>query len=76
MREKYRLCLLVVSFFSLLCWAYSVGIQFFLDGNAVYWELAWWLPWLRIDYFGEAGFVVSFLCAVAWALTSESKSHL
>ena len=73
-RMKYRDALLVISFFSLLCWVYATAMQL-IDMQRAYWALTWWLPWVRIDYFGETGFIVAFLCAIAWALTSESESH-
>ena len=65
-----RRLLLVVSFYGLLCWGYVIAMQI-AHPNSVYWEFVWWLPWLRMDYFGEAAFVVSLACAIMWALSSE-----
>jgi hypothetical protein len=69
-----RPLLLVLSFYALLCWAYVVALQI-TDTSSVYWELAWWLPWVRMDYFGESAFVMSFVFAVMWVLSSEEPKR-
>jgi hypothetical protein len=70
-----RRLLLVVSFYGLLCWGYVIAMQI-ANRDSVYWDLFWWLPGFRIDYFGEAAFVISLACAIIWALSPEpSKDH-
>ena len=65
-----RLCL-VGCFYGLLMWGYTVAMQL-RDERTIYYALAWWLP-IRLDYFGEIGFVVSFLFAMVLALRHEEK---
>ena len=39
------------------------------------WDLVWWLPRLRLDYFGEVAFVIAFAYAVTWALSPEPSKR-
>ncbi len=55
--------------YSLAVWLYVVAMQL-ANADAVYWGLAWWLP-VRLDYLGEAGFVLSFVFALLWQRTKE-----
>jgi len=50
--------------YSFAVWIYVIAFQFANPGS-VYWPLATWLP-IRLDYFGEAGFLTSFLFAIIW----------
>ena len=59
--------------YGLLAWIYSVAMQL-SDWRVVYEPVTWWLP-IRIDYFGEIGFVISFLFAVALALRHEDENR-
>lgn len=65
-----RRLLLVVSLYGLLCWGYVIAMQI-ANPDSAYSGFAWWLPWLRMDYFGEAAFAISLACAVIWALSPE-----
>ena len=56
---------MVLCGFSFVIWAYVIGFQM-AHPESVYWKLAVWLPWIRMDYFGEAGFIASFAFALAW----------
>jgi hypothetical protein len=50
-----------------LCWTYVI-VLVMVNPDSVNWPLAVWLPkWVRMDYFGEAGFLASFLFGVLWA---------
>ena len=56
----------------MVLWGYSFAIWIYVTSfqiahpESVLWHLAVWLPWLRLDYFGEAGFIASFAFALAW----------
>jgi hypothetical protein len=60
----------------LLCWTYVI-VLVMVNPDSVYWPLAVWLPkWVRMDYFGEAGFFASFLFGILWAkLRHESLAR-
>jgi hypothetical protein len=62
---------LVGCVYGLLAWGYSVAMQL-RDPGWVYEPVTWWLP-IRIDYFGEIGFLISFLLAVALARRQDEK---
>ncbi len=50
-----------------LCWMYVI-VLVIVNPASVSWSLAVWLPkWVRLDYFGEAGFCASFLFGIFWA---------
>lgn len=55
----------VLWFYSLAIWIYVVAFQI-ANPVSLYWPVAWWLP-IRMDYFGEAGFITSFTLAIIWA---------
>lgn len=59
-----RLCL-VGCVYGLLLWGYAIAMQL-RDLNYAYFTLAQWVP-IRIDYIGEAGFVMSLLFAITLA---------
>ena len=65
-RAAWRRTAMVLCGFSFAIWMYVISFQI-AHPESVYWQLAVWLPWLRLDYFGEAGFIVSFAFALAWA---------
>ncbi len=50
--------------YSFAIWIYVIAFQF-MNPRSVYWSLAVWLP-IRLDYFGEAGFLASFVFAILW----------
>ena len=56
--------------YSFIIWVYVVAFQI-VNPESPYWNLAWWLPWLRLDYLSEAAFVLSFLFAFLWQRTKE-----
>lgn len=62
---------LVCCIYGLLVWGYVVALQVRRE-NWVYDVLATWVP-IRLDYFGEIGFVISFLCAIALALRQDKR---
>jgi hypothetical protein len=64
-----RLCLLGW-FYGLLVWGYVVAMQV-REPQSVYWQLAEWVP-IRLDFFGEIGFAISLLCAMALALRGNA----
>ena len=64
---------LVGCIYGLLAWGYVVALQV-RNENWVYEVLAKWVP-IRLDYFGEIGFVVSFLCAIALALRQDKGAN-
>ena len=64
-REMCRRISIVLCVFSFAIWTYVIGFQI-VHPESVYWQLAVWLPWVRLDYFGEAGFIASFAFALAW----------
>jgi len=60
---------LVCCIYGLLAWGYVVAMQV-RNANWVYDVLAKWAP-IRLDYFGEIGFIISLLCAIALALRQD-----
>jgi len=60
---------LVCCIYGLLAWGYVVALQI-RNENWVYEVLAKWVP-IRLDYFGEIGFIISLLCAIALALRQD-----
>ena len=52
-------------------WLYVIAYQLRYN-DSVYNTLAWWFP-IRMDYLGEAAFVLSFLFALIVALYSAPK---
>ena len=63
----WRRILAVLSIYCCLCWLYVIVFQM-VNLESPYWPLAVWLPtWVRMDYFGETNFLLSFLFAVIWA---------
>ncbi|MGA3405817.1 MAG: hypothetical protein ABSD49_08815 [Candidatus Bathyarchaeia archaeon] len=65
-----RFCL-VGCIYGLLVWGYVVALQV-RRPNWVYDVLATWLP-IRLDYFGEIGFVASFLFAMVLVVRRDRK---
>ena len=54
--------LVVVWGYAVAVWLYVIAMQLRYP-DSVYWSLAVWLP-IRLDYFGEAAFILSFLLAI------------
>lgn len=52
--------------YGFLCWMYVIVFQM-VNPDSVLWPLAVWLPWLRMDYFGETGIIASFFFGILWA---------
>ena len=67
-----RLCL-VGCIYGLLMWGYVVALEVRRE-DWVYDILATWVP-IRLDYFGEIGFVISFLCAITLALRQNKTKE-
>ena len=57
--------------YCLAVWLYVIAYQLRYN-DSVYNTLAWWFP-IRMDYLGEAAFVLSFLFALIVALYSAAK---
>ena len=60
-RSRFKGLLLVVWGYAFAVWLYVVAMQLFYP-KSLYWPLATWVP-IRLDYFGEAAFVFSFIMA-------------
>ena len=69
-RSNLKGLLLVVWGYAFAIWLYVVAMQLF-DPESIYWPLAIWLP-IRLDYFGEAAFVFSFIVATAVTMWNTS----
>jgi len=50
--------------YSFAIWIYVIAFQIAVPGS-LYWNVAWWLP-IRMDYFGEIGFIFSFVFGILW----------
>ena len=50
--------------YSFAIWIYVIVFQMAVP-NSLYWNVAWWLP-IRMDYFGEIGFIFSLIFALIW----------
>lgn len=57
---------IVLCAWSLSVWLYVIAMQLRYP-DAVYWPLAVWLP-IRLDYLGEAAFILSLIFAIITAL--------
>ncbi len=62
-RSRSKGVLLVAWGYAFAVWLYVIAMQLFYP-QSIYWPLATWLP-IRLDYFGEAAFVFSFIMAAA-----------
>jgi hypothetical protein len=62
-RSAFRGFLLVARGYVFVVCIYAVAMQLFYP-NSIYRALATWLP-IRLDYFGEAAFISSFIVATA-----------
>jgi hypothetical protein len=69
-RSHFKGVLLVVWGYAFAVWLYVVAMQLFYP-KSLYWPLATWLP-IRLDYFGEAAFVFSFIMATAVTMFNTS----
>jgi hypothetical protein len=56
--------------YSFAIWVYVVAFQI-VNPSSPHWAFASWLPWLQMDYLGEAAFVLSFIFALLWQQTKE-----
>lgn len=68
-RIKYGL--LIVGGFAFAVWLYVIAVQF-LYPDWIYESFATWLP-IRMDYVGEAAFVISFIVLVAFAMEHSKR---
>lgn len=55
-------------------WLYVIAMQLRYP-DSVYWPLAVWLP-IRLDYLGEAAFVLSFVFAMVTTKISATKRRV
>jgi hypothetical protein len=64
-RRRYRTkgLLLLVWGYAFVVWLYVIAMQLVYPG-ALYWPVATWLP-IRLDYFGESAFFLSFIVSIA-----------
>ena len=59
--------------FSVVIWGYCIAVWLYVIAyqltfpSSIYDVLAWWLP-IRMDYLGEATFILSFIFALVIAL--------
>jgi len=60
----WRTLVALLALYSFVMWVYVISFQIVVP-ESVYWPLALWLP-IRMDYFGEASLVSSFIFAVLW----------
>jgi len=66
---------------SAVIWGYSMGVWLYVIAmqlrypDSVYWPLAVWLP-IRLDYLGEAAFVLSFVFAMVTTKISATKRRV
>ena len=60
----WRTLTALIALYTFAMWVYVISFQIVVP-ESVYWPLALWLP-IRMDYFGEANLVVSFIFAVLW----------
>jgi len=72
-RSRFKGLLLVVWGYAFAVWLYVVSMQLFYP-KSLYWPVATWLP-IRLDYFGEAAFVFSFIMATAVTMWN-TRLHL
>lgn len=71
MNDKIRNLLWLCCFYSFTIFVYVIAMQI-ADPASVYWPVAKWLP-IRMDFFGEAGFIISFIFAAAAILTKNNE---
>jgi len=64
--SRRRNALLMTGGFAFAVWLYVIAVQF-LHPDWIYEPFASWLP-IRMDYVGEAAFILSFIILVAFAL--------
>ena len=64
--SRRRNTFLVTGGFTFAVWLYVIAVQF-LHPNWIYGSFATWLP-IRMDYVGEAAFILSFIVLAAFAL--------
>ena len=70
--SKFQRLTIVLCAWSLSVWLYVIAMQLQYP-EAVYWPLAVWVP-IRLDYLGEAAFVLSFVFAVITALIQINRN--
>ena len=59
-----RTTVAILWMYSFAIWVYVVAFQI-VNPMSPYWPVAWWLP-IRMDYFGEIAFMLSFVFAIGW----------
>ena len=62
-RSRVRSLLLIVWGYAAAVWLYVIAMQLVYP-NSLYWQIATWLP-IRLDYFGESAFLLSFIASIA-----------
>ncbi len=72
-RRRYRAkaLLLLVWGYTFAVWLYVIAMQLVYPG-ALYWAVATWLP-IRLDYFGESAFFISFIVSIAVIWTQKQS---
>ena len=60
----WRTLVALLALYSFAMWVYVISFQIVVP-DSVHWPLALWLP-IRMDYFGEASLISSFIFAVLW----------
>jgi hypothetical protein len=63
---------IVLCVWSLSVWVYAIAMQLRYP-EAVYWPLAVWLP-IRLDYLGEAAFILSLIFGIINALFQINRN--
>jgi len=71
-RSQLKGLILVAWGYAFAVWLYVVAMQL-LNPESLYWPIATWLP-IRLDYFGEAAFVFSFIMAIAVTMLNTGLS--
>ena len=64
-----RMAITILWAYSFAIWIYVVAFQI-ANPRSPYWPVAWWLP-IRMDYFGEIAFMLSFVFAISWVKLSS-----
>jgi hypothetical protein len=74
---KWRMIAAVLWGYSFAVWMYVTAVQL-VEPLSFNWQLAVWLPWLKMGYIGGAALVASIAFAVVWFVlrTDESKNNL
>jgi hypothetical protein len=71
-RRRFKNILLIVWGYAFAVWLYVIAIQLF-HPQWIYGPFATWLP-IRMDFVGEAAFVVSFIIITAITMRNTKRS--